>query len=71
MAFTAKVHVTGKTPNGGEQTTINFGASYENGANAEWAKWTPALTLALVVKNELAETIPVGQQYTLLFTEES
>ena len=68
MAFTAKVYVA--TKNRSDETTIvTFSPDYGAGRNAEWSKWTPALTLSMSIKNELADTIKSGQAYTLTFEE--
>lgn len=51
----------------GEQTTVTIGADYADGRNAEWARYTPGLSLTIGVRNELADLFPVGGRLTLTF----
>jgi hypothetical protein len=65
MATTAKIKVSSKTVNGDGQVTIQFFADYENSANTEWAKYTPALSLSMTVIDSVAEQFTEGQAITL------
>lgn len=67
MAVTAKVVLQSaeQTPNG---TQLTFNADYADGRNKEWAKYTPTLSLQMVVKDEVAdEHFDVHSAYTLTF----
>lgn len=65
--FTVKVFVSGKTANGGDETNLSFTADYNDGANKEWAKYTPSLNLQMTVLNEVAEDIEYGDKFTGTF----
>lgn len=68
MATTAKVFLSGKMPSGDGQTSLSFTADYADGANKEWAKYTPALSLSMTVLDEVAEQFGEhGTKYTLTF----
>lgn len=67
---TAKITCTAKGPAGEGQKRLGFSADYANGANAEWAKWTPVFSQTMVVLDPVAERFEVGQHITLLFTEQ-
>lgn len=55
MATTAKVKLVGWTEvDDGKQVSLSFSPDYEDGRNKEWAKYTPALSLSMVVKTEVA-----------------
>ena len=66
-AITAKVFLSGKTKSGDGQTTLGFTADYADGANKEWAKYTPSLNLYMVVLDEVAEGINYGDKFTGTF----
>lgn len=67
-AVTAKVFLSGKTPSGDGQTALSFTADYADGANKEWAKYTPALSLSMTVLDEVAEHFGEhGAKFTLTF----
>jgi len=67
-AITAKVFLSGKTPSGDGQTTLGFTADYADGANKEWAKYTPSLALTMTVLDEVAEKFGEhGARFTLTF----
>lgn len=70
MSITAKVKVQYTSPNGEDQTQVNLIADYDDDRNKEWAKYTPALSVAITVKNEIADRFPMGQAFTLNFTPE-
>lgn len=67
--FTAKVTVSGVTVSG-QQTTLVFMPDYAQGRNAEWAEFTPSLSLTMNVKNSVAEGVQVGDAFTLTFEKE-
>jgi hypothetical protein len=76
MAITAKVKVQSKNEFLSNSTSdsketgvqLSFTVNYANGANKEWAKYTPSLTLQMTVKPEVAEKFAIGDNYTLTFT---
>lgn len=81
MSVTAKVRVNSVTPcESGtadarvvDQVAVTIGTHYREGdneINQEWAKYTPALSLTMTVKPEVAEAFPVGQAFLLTFTPE-
>jgi len=65
--FTVKVFVSGKTVNGNGETNLSFTADYNDGANKEWAKYTPSLSITMVVLDEVAEGIEYGDKFTGTF----
>lgn len=69
--FTAKLFVSGKTQLSDGQTSLVFSADYADGANKEWAKYTPALSLNMTVLDEVAEGIEYGDKFDVLFTKTS
>jgi hypothetical protein len=67
MSVTAKLVLTdispamGSDPQGQpDQYMLSLRADYDNGANAEWAKATPSLSLSMTVKAEVAELFRKG-----------
>lgn len=71
MSMTAKVFVTSKIRGTDGQTNITLAANYDNGANKEWAKYTPSLSLSMTVLDEVAEQFGnYGSPYTLTFEPE-
>ena len=66
---TAKITCTAKGPAGEGQTRLGFSADYADGANAEWAKWTPVFSQTMVVLDQVAERFEVGQHITLVFAD--
>lgn len=67
MSVTAKLVLTdispamGSDPQGQpDQYMLSLRADYDNGANAEWAKLTPSLSLSMTVKAEVAELFRKG-----------
>lgn len=68
--FNAKLLCTGKTPNGPDQVTATFGPDYADGANAEWAKYTPALHLTMTLKDSAADLVDVGDHLTVTFAKD-
>lgn len=73
-AVTAKVYVSTVDKPGGAgkgSTTVYFGPDYADGRNKEWAVATPALSLTMTVKDEIAERhFPQGTRMTLTFDAE-
>jgi len=70
-AFTAKVKIGSKVPNGAGVTSVSFYPNYgSNGAeiNKEWAASTPGLSYQMSIKNELADRLNMGDEYTATFT---
>lgn len=67
---TAKIKVTNMSSPVGDQQTITFSPDYEDERNKEWAKFTPALSLSMTVKEEVAKNFHLGQAYTLTFSPE-
>jgi hypothetical protein len=70
MRTTAKVVLNSKHESGtGEhrQVVAAFSANYANGANAEWAIYTPSAQLNMTLKGEVADRFVIGQEYTLTF----
>lgn len=53
----------------GEDVQLLFEADYEDERNKEWARFTPALSVAMQVVPEVAEKFKEGQAYTLYFEE--
>ena len=53
-----------------DQVSIGMNADYSDGRNKEWAKYTPALSVNISVKPELAHLFPMGQAFTLTFEAE-
>lgn len=55
MATTAMVKCVGWTEvDDGKQVSLSFSPDYDDGRNKEWAKFTPALSLSMCVKAEVA-----------------
>lgn len=74
MSVTAKVRVSSVQKPGGAgegSSTVSFGPDYQDGRNKEWAVATPALSLTMTVKDEIAERhFPAGTAFTLTFEKE-
>ena len=69
--ITAVAKLTHKTKStDGTQTLLTFSADYADGRNKEWAKWTPALSLDMHVKNEVAEQFDFNGAYLLTFEKQ-
>jgi hypothetical protein len=67
MSITAKAKLVSKAPVMGEerlseptQYQLAFAPDYAEGANAEWAKYTPSLSLSMVVVAEIADLFTLG-----------
>jgi hypothetical protein len=70
MATTAKVAVVRKADSVDGQTRLVFTADYADGRNKEWSKYTPNLTLDMVVLDSVAEQFNLGDAFTLTFERE-
>lgn len=66
-SVTAKVRVGTWTPSSDGQTHLQFFADYADDRNKEWAKYTPSLSLNMVVLDSVAEHFKAGQAFTLTF----
>jgi len=64
---TAKVKCTRWEAGTDGQVLLVFQPDYADGRNKEWAKYTPALSLTMTVKDEAAAHFEHGQAYTLQF----
>lgn len=64
MNTTFKTRLRLKDQQGDGQTKLRFEADYEDGANAEWAKYTPVLAFECTVLDEIADRWELGQLYT-------
>jgi hypothetical protein len=71
MDFTAKVKVAAKTPSWDDNSNLTFYADYADGKNAQWAAATPSMTVTMVVNNTVAETVEIGDAFTLTFHKDS
>jgi hypothetical protein len=71
---TAKVICTGKEPaeaaGDDAHTTLSFGADYADERNKDWAWATPALSLSMTVRGDVAAQFTQGQRFTLEFQPE-
>lgn len=63
--ITAKVKCTSTAVQPDGQVSVTIEADYDDGRNKEWAKYTPALTLAMTVKDEVAGHFEQGRTYTM------
>jgi hypothetical protein len=66
-AVTAKVVCTKKDTGWQDSAALTFSPDYADGRNAEWAQATPALSLQMTVKADVAEHFQIGDAYTLTF----
>lgn len=66
---TAEVVCTGRTQLSDGQYRLGFSPDWRPGANSEWAKNLPNMSLAWVVRREVGERFRMDGHYTLLFTE--
>lgn len=71
MKITAKVRCNSRVLLDAEQALVNFGADYygeaAEEANAEWSRYTPALSIQMNVRHSV-EFKP-GTSYTLTFDD--
>lgn len=68
MSVTARMKLNSKGVSNDGQTSLFFGADYEDGRNKEWAKYTPGLSISMTVLDEVADLFEAGKPYTLTFT---
>jgi hypothetical protein len=73
MAVTAKVKCSNKRPVWSHDGAyiLDFAPDYGDGRNAEWAEATPALSLNMTVKGDVADAFEPGEAYTLTFESET
>lgn len=70
--ITAKIKLQSKGASGAtaEGTTVlAFVPDYQDERNKEWATATPALSLSMTVKDDVADRFEQGKAYTLQFVE--
>lgn len=70
--ITAKVTCQSKTENGEgdkRQAVVNFIADYADGRNKEWSLYTPALSVTMTLKGDVADRFEAGKAYTVQFVE--
>ena len=70
MRITAKVRCNSRVTIDEQQDIVQFGADYYGEAaeaNAEWARYTPALAIQMNVRGEVA--FEPGKSYTLTFDD--
>jgi hypothetical protein len=66
--ITAKIHCQMKQDTGADgQVRLQFVPDYADGRNKEWSLYTPALSLDMTVKGEVADRFETGKAYTLQF----
>jgi hypothetical protein len=71
--ITAKVHCQSKTESGegdARQSVVTFVPDYADGRNKEWSLYTPALSLSMTLKGDVADRFEPGTAYTLTFEPE-
>jgi hypothetical protein len=69
---TAKVtcHMKNATGDGDKrQVAVSFLPDYADGRNKEWSLYTPALSLSMTLRGDVADRFEVGKAYTLQFVE--
>jgi hypothetical protein len=72
--ITAKVTLQSKHESGTgteRQVVAAFTANHGSGVNAEWARYTPSLSLSMSLKGDVADKFVIGQAYTLTFEEDN
>jgi hypothetical protein len=70
VAVSAKVVCTGTSPEGeGDErhAQVSFGPDYSDGRNAEWAHYTPHLSLEMTVAGKVVDQFRAGQRWDLIF----
>jgi hypothetical protein len=69
--ITAKVYLNKRQDLNDGQTSLMFVPDYNDVRNREWALYTPALSLNMTVKSELAAQFgEIGRAFTLHFEPE-
>jgi hypothetical protein len=69
--ITAKITCTNKEELGDGQAQVRFAPDYAEGRNSSWAAATPALSLSMCLKGDVADDFQVGQAYELRFIPEA
>lgn len=69
MSITAKVKLESKESCSWDpsQVQLHFSPDYNDGRNKEWADATPALSLNMTVKGDVASAFNTGDAFTLTF----
>lgn len=68
--ITAKVHCQSKTKSGEGDDRQAVVTDYADGRNKQWSRYTPALSLQMTLKGDVADRFELGKAYTLQFVEE-
>lgn len=68
--ITAKVVCNSKRDIDGGTCRVTFNADYADGRNKEWSKYTPDLTLSMLLTDEASGLFEAGKAYTLQFLPE-
>jgi hypothetical protein len=76
MSITAKVRLASKVQSGADDdpnrtAQLTFAADYTDGRNKEWAAATPALSLVMTVRGDVADRFEPGRAFTLTFDEDA
>ncbi|MEV4417040.1 hypothetical protein [Catellatospora sp. NPDC049609] len=69
---TAKIHCQSKSETGEgdtRQVHVTFVPDYADGRNKDWSLYTPALSLSMTLRGEVADRFEQGKAYTLQFVE--
>lgn len=69
---TAKIKCQSKSESGEgdtRQVHISFEPDYADGRNAAWSLYTPALSLSMTLKGDVADQFEQGRAYELRFVE--
>lgn len=66
--ITAKVVCGSRKQLGDEVDAVTFHPDYADGANADWAYYTPTLSVQMSVRREVP--FEAGARYTLTFTKD-
>lgn len=69
-AITAKIRLVSKVEVGqgdDQQANLRFAADYDDDRNKEWARYTPALDLTMVVKGSVADQFVPSKAFTITF----
>lgn len=72
-AFTAKVKIGHIIPNGSDAKSVSMYPNYgSNGAviNKEWASASPGLSFQITMRNEIADRLEMGDEFTVTFKKD-
>lgn len=69
--ITAKIVCNSKSHVADDQYRVSFTADYADGRNKEWSKYTPDLSLNMLLNDEAANLFEAGAAYTLQFVPEN